>query len=63
MSGRKARSGGEDTRMRDQKQTNKAGRARRDEREAVLLALLSRVRNDTFSNVLVKRTQIGRAHV
>lgn len=42
--------------MRDRKQTNKAGRARRDEREAVLLALLSRVRNDTFSNVLVKRT-------
>ncbi len=56
MSGRKARSGGEDTRMRDQKQTNRPGRARRDAREAVLLALLSRVRNDTFSNVLVKRT-------
>jgi 16S rRNA (cytosine967-C5)-methyltransferase len=42
--------------MRDQKQTNRPGRARRDAREAVLLALLSRVRNDTFSNVLVKRT-------
>ena len=56
MSRGKARSGGGDTRMRDRKQTNKAGRARRDEREAVLLALLSRVRNDTFSNVLVKRT-------
>jgi len=32
------------------------GRAKKDEREVVLLALLSHGKNNTFSNVLVKRT-------
>ena len=56
MSGKKSPGGGRNIRKADQKQANKVGRARMDEREAVLLALLSRVKNDTFSNVLVKRT-------
>ena len=38
-------------------------RAIGDQREAVLLALLSYEKNDTFSNVLVKRTLDGCAHM
>ena len=37
-------------------QKTERGRALKDEREVVLLALLSLEKNDTFSNVLVKRT-------
>lgn len=36
--------------------TTEKGRAVKDEREVVLLALLSHEKNDTFSNVLVRRT-------
>ena len=36
--------------------TKEKGRALKDEREVVLLALLSHEKNETFSNVLVKRT-------
>ena len=36
--------------------TTEKGRALKDEREAVLLALLSHEKNDTFSNVLVRKT-------
>ncbi len=48
------RTGGAERRRAAHKTENR--RAIRDEREAVLLALLSLERNQTFSNVLVKRT-------
>lgn len=53
---RKAECGKGADRTEKRRQTTEKGRAVKDEREVVLLALLSHEKDDTFSNVLVRRT-------